>query len=296
MPLRRAWALIRGTLEGYIADDAFSRGASIAYFTLFSLAPVLLVIIAVAGMVFGRDAARGAIVDQLSGLMGRDTAGALQAMLRSASDRFSGALATVIGLATVLLAATGVFGEVQMALNAIWKAKSRRSTLSRLVQARIASLGLVIALGFILMVSLVLSAALAAIAAFLKAILPAGAVLVTAIDVVVSATLITSVFAIMYKTLPDRIVRWRDALPGALFATILFEGGKYLIALYIGQTGIASSFGGAGAIIVMLLWIFYSAQIFLLGAEFSRAWTLGVASDSAMERGEMPLARRFTNG
>lgn len=295
MPLRRAWTLLRGTIDGYVADDAFSRGASIAYFTLFSLAPVLLVIIAVAGMVFGQEAAQGAIVDQLSGLMGRDTAAALQAMLRSASDRFSGTLATLIGLATVLLAATGVFGEVQMALNAIWKAKSRRSTLSRLMRARIASLGLVIALGFVLMVSLVLSAALTAFAEFLKTIVPGVALVVTAIDVVISGSLIAGVFTVMYKVLPDRLVRWRDALPGALFATLLFEGGKYLIALYIGQTDIASSFGGAGAIIVMLLWIFYSAQIFLLGAEFTRSWTLGAGNGDA-DRDEMPLAGHATNG
>lgn len=296
MPLRRAWTLVRGTVEGYIADDAFSRGASIAYFTLFSLAPVLLVIIAVAGMIFGREAAQGAIVDQLSGLMGRDTAGAIQAMLKSAGDRFSGTLATLIGLATILLATTGVFGEVQMALNAIWRAKSRRSTLSRLVRARIASLGLVITLGFVLLVSLVLSAALTAFADFIKVILPAAALAVKAIDIVVSATLIAGVFAVTYKVLPDCVVRWRDALPGAVFATILFEGGKYLIALYIGETDIASSFGGAGAIIVLLLWIFYSAQIFLLGAEFSRVWTLGVPEDSGTDRGNMPPTRRFASG
>ena len=295
MSLSRAWGLIRGTIDGYIADDAFSRGASIAYFTLFSLAPVLLVVIAVAGIIFGRDAAQGAIVDQLSGLMGRDTATALQAMLRSASDRFSGTLATLIGLATVLLAATGVFGEVQMALNAIWKAKSRRSTLSRLMRARIASLGLVISLGFVLMVSLVLSAALTAFAGFLKGVVPAAAFVVTTIDILVSGSLIACVFVVMYKVLPDRLVRWRDAFPGALFATILFEGGKHLIALYIGQTDIASSFGGAGAIIVLLLWIFYSAQIFLLGAEFTRVWTLG-AGNSETDRDDMPLGGRFTSG
>lgn len=296
MSPRRAWTLIRGTIEGYIADDAFSRGASIAYFTLFSLAPVLLVIIAVAGMIFGRDAAQGAIVDQLSGLMGRDTAGAIQAMLRSASDRFSGMLATLIGLVTVLLAATGVFGEVQMALNAIWKAKSRRSTLSRLVRARMASLGLVITLGFVLMVSLVISAALTAFADFIKAIVPAAALAVKAIDIVVSGALIAGIFTALYKVLPDCVVGWRNALAGALVATFLFEGGKYLIALYIGETDIASSFGGAGAIIVLLLWIFYSAQIFLLGAEFSRAWSRGAPEPSGTERGEMPPTRRFISG
>ena len=270
---RGLWRLMRSTVEGYIADDAFSRGASIAYFTLFSLAPVLLVVIAVAGMAFGREAAQGAVVDQLSGLMGRDTAAALQAMIRSASDRLSGTLATILGLGAILLAVSGVFGEIQSSLNAVWKASPRGSTLSRLVRARLASLGLVLVLGFVLMVSLVLSALLTAFGAFLKAHFPAAGLAVQMADLVISVALIASVFAAMYKILPDRPLRWRDVLPGALFATLLFEGGKYLIALYIGETKIASSFGAAGAIIVMLLWIFYSAQIFLLGAEFTRAWT-----------------------
>lgn len=270
--LGSTWRLLRRTIEGFIADDAFSRGASIAYFTLFSLAPVLLVVIAVAGLVFGQKAAEGAVVGQLSGLMGRETAEALQAMIGSASDRMSGLVATLIGLATILLAATGVFGEVQLALNAIWKAKPRRSTLSRLVRARLASLGLVIALGFVLMVSLALSAALAALAKFLKQTFPAAEMALEAADLAISILLISGMFAVMYKVLPDRPVRWRDVAIGALVATGLFEGGKYLIALYIGQTNIASSFGAAGALIVLLLWIFYSAQIFLLGAEFTRAW------------------------
>ncbi|ODT23057.1 MAG: ribonuclease BN [Kaistia sp. SCN 65-12] len=275
---REAWRVIKGTVEGYIADDAFSRGASIAYFTLFSMAPVLLVVIAVAGMVFGRDAAQGAVVDQLSGLMGRDTAAALQAMIRSASHRFSGTLATLLGLGAILLAVSGVFGEVQASLNAVWKASPRGTTLSRLVRARLASFGLVIALGFVLMVSLVLSALLTAFGAFLKAHLPGAGLALQAIDLVLSFALIAGIFTVMYKVLPDRHLRWRDVLPGAVFAALLFEGGKYLIALYIGKTEIASSFGGAGAIIVMLLWIFYSAQIFLLGAEFARAWSTPSAS------------------
>lgn len=272
MALGSIWRLLRRTIEGFIADDAFSRGASIAYFTLFSLAPVLLVVIAVAGLVFGQEAAQGAVVDQLSGLMGRETAEALQAMISSASDRMTGAIATLIGLATILLAATGVFGEVQLALNAIWKAKSRRSTMSRLLRARLASFGLVIALGFVLMVSLALSAVLAAFAKFLKQTFPAAELALEAVDLVISIALISGMFAVMYKVLPDRPVRWRDVAMGALVATGLFEGGKHLIALYIGQTNIASSFGAAGALIVLLLWIFYSAQIFLLGAEFTRAW------------------------
>jgi len=272
-PFVRVRRLLVETVEGFIDDDAFSRGASIAYFTLFSLAPTLLLVIAIAGLVFGRDAAQGAVVDQLSGLMGRDTAEALQAMIRSAGDRMTGVVATLIGLVTIFLAASGVFGEVQSALNAIWKAKSTRSTLSRLVRARMASFGLVITLGFVLMVSLTLSAALTALAKFLRYRFPVAEFAVQAIDLIISVVLISGLFAVMYKVLPDTPIRWRDVAVGALMATGLFEGGKYLIALYIGQTDVATSFGAAGALIVLLLWIFYSTLIFLLGAEFTRAWT-----------------------
>lgn len=272
-PFGRVRRLATATVEGFIDDDAFSRGASIAYFTLFSLAPVLLLVIAIAGLFFGQDAAQGAVVDQLSGLMGRETADATQAMIRSASDRMAGLVATLIGLFTIFLAASGVFGEVQSALNAIWKAKSRRSTMSRLLRARLASFGLVITLGFVLMVSLALSAALTALGKFLKYTFPVAELAVQVTDFVISAALISGMFAIMYKVLPDTPIRWRDVAVGALMATGLFEGGKYLIALYIGQTDVASSFGAAGALIVLLLWIFYSTLIFLLGAEFTRAWT-----------------------
>jgi membrane protein len=270
--LGKVWLLLRMTGEGFIEDDAWSRGASIAYFTLFSMAPTLLVVIAVAGLVFGEDAARGAIVSQLDGLMGRETAEALQAMIRSASDSMSGIWATVIGLVAIVLATSGVFGEVQSSLNTVWKAKSSRSIMSRLMRARLASLGLVVAFGFVLMVSLAVSAALTALMTFLHGVFPVLEVGLVALDVALSIVLISALFAAMYKVLPDTPIAWHDVIVGAVCATLLFAGGKYLIALYIGSSNIASSFGAAGALIVLLLWIFYSAQIFLLGAEFTRAW------------------------
>jgi membrane protein len=270
--LGKIWWLLRLTGEGFIADDAWSRAAAIAYFTLFSVAPTLLVVIAVAGLTFGREAAQGAIVSQLSGLMGRAPAEATQAMIRSASDSMHGAWATVLGLVAILLATTGVFGEVQSSLNAVWNAKSRRSTLSRLMRARIASLGLVIAFGFVLMVSLAVSAALTALMTFLHGIFPILETGLVVVDFALSIVLTSALFAAMYKVLPDTPIAWHDVIVGAVCATLLFAGGKYLIALYIGQSNIASSFGAAGALIVLLLWIFYSAQIFLLGAEFTRAW------------------------
>src|SRR5215831_10529144 len=260
--LGRFWQVLRLTVEGFVADDAFSRGAAIAYFTLFSVAPVLLVVIATAGLVFGEDAAQGAIVRELSGLMGRQTAEALQAMVNSASDRLSGRLATLIGLGAILLATSGVFGEVQSALNAVWKTQSRRSTMTRLVRA----------FGFVLIVSLALSAALGALSTYLHIVFPTLEAGLQVVDFLLSVVLVSALFAAMYKILPDAPIAWRDVGIGALAATLLFAGGKYLIALYIGRSNIASSFGAAGALIVLLLWIFYSAQIFLLGAEFTRAW------------------------
>ena len=270
--LRGIWHLLRDTVEGFIDDDALSRGASIAYYTLFSLAPVLLIAIAIAGLAFGPDAARGAIVDQLSGLMGGKSAEALQAMVESASDPKTGMMASIIGILAALITITGAFGEVQSALNAIWKAKSRRSTLSRLMRARLASLGLVVTSGFLLTVSLVVSAALAALSNYLKAVFPAAEFALQVADIVISGALLTGMFAAIYKVLPDTPIAWRDVIIGALVTAGLFEGGKYVIALYIGKSNVASSYGAAGALIILLLWIFYSAQIFLLGAEFTRAF------------------------
>lgn len=268
------WALIKDTMKNFIADEALSRGASIAYYTLFAIAPVLLIMIAIAGMVFGREAAQTAIVGQLSGLMGESTAKALEEIVRKVGDRGSGLWATLLGIGALILTATGVFGEVQSALNAIWKAKgrSRDSTLTRLARARAASLGLVVTCGFLITVSLATSAGLEALAGYLRGLFPGAETVLAIVDFVVSTALIGFMFGAIYKVLPDRPIAWRDVVVGALVTALLFEGGKYLIALYIGQSDVAATYGAAGALIVLLLWIYYTAQIFLLGAEFTRTF------------------------
>jgi membrane protein len=267
------WLLLRDTVEGFIEDDGLSRGASIAYYTLFSIAPVLLVVVAIAGLVFGRDAAEGAIVTQLSTLMGRQTAEALQAMVESAAKPREGLLATITGVVVLIVATTGVFGEVQAGLNNIWKAApSKSSTLSRLLRARLTSIGLVVTAGFLLTVSLATSAALASVSTYLKYVFPAAGTPLKVVDVVLSGLLIAGLFAAMFKVLPDTPIAWRDVGLGAVVTTILFESGKYAIAFYVGTSNVASSYGAAGALIVLLVWIYYSAQIFLLGAEFTRAF------------------------
>jgi membrane protein len=271
--IRQGWEIVRDTVYGFIADEALSRGAAIAFYTATSLAPVLLIVIAIAGLVFGQDAAQNAIIGQLSGLMGEQTAQLLQTAVASASKKSSGALAALVGLLTLILTASGVFGEMQAALNAIWKAEPSGTAITRLIRARAVSLGLVAALGFLLLVSLVVSAMLAAFGNQINAVLPFGKLLLSAINLVVSFGLISVLFAAIYKMLPDRPLAWKDVIVGAVVTTMLFTAGKSLIAFYIGSSATVSSYGAAGALIAVLLWVYYSAQIFLLGAEFTKACT-----------------------
>jgi membrane protein len=291
-----AW-LLKQSVYAFIEDGALSYGAAIAYYTIFALAPVLLIVIAVAGLAFGRDAAQGAIVAQLSGLMGRQSAEALQAMLKSVHSSGSGTLATIIGIATLLITASGVFGEMQSSLNAIWKARPRKSAISRLIRARIVSLGLVMALGFLLMVSLAVSAALTALGSYLNDFLPGIHLLLQIANFIISFALISLLFAAIYKFLPDTPIAWRDVAIGAVATSLLFTVGKTLIGLYIGSSQVASSFGAAGALIVILLWIYYSAQIFLFGAEFTKCYAHSRGSkapdqqSAAVADGRRPPAR-----
>jgi len=235
--LSAAWHLLRDTFAGFVDDEALSWGASIAYYTLFSIAPVLLVVVAIAGLVFGRDAAQGAIVDQFSVMMGHQTAEALQGMIEGAAKPHEGTLATIIGVIVLFIAVSGVFGEVQSAMNAIWKAAPPEgSTFTRLLRGRLVSMGLVVTAGFLLMVSLAASAALAGFSTYLSIVFPALQPVLAAVDVVLSAVLIGGLFAAMFKVLPDVDIAWRDVAIGALASTILFEGGKYAIAFYIGQS------------------------------------------------------------
>jgi membrane protein len=271
---RHGWRIIKDTAYGFIADEALSRGAAIAFYTATSLAPVLLIVVAIAGLVFGHDAAQNAITGQLSELMGDQTAQLLQTAVASASNykKSSGAIATLIGLVTLILTASGVFGEMQSALNAIWKAEPSGTAITRLIRARAVSLGLVAALGFLLLVSLVVSTFLTAFGSQLNAVLPFGKLILSSLNLVVSLGLITVLFAAIYKILPDRPMSWKDVILGAVITTLLFTAGKSLIAFYIGSSATVSSYGAAGALIALLLWVYYSAQIFLLGAEFTKAY------------------------
>jgi len=266
------WKMLKDTVLSFIDDEVLSRGAAIAFYTVTSIAPVLLIVIAIAGLVFGRDAAQNAISGQFSGLMGRQTADVLQSAIASAAGKSSSIIATIIGVTTLVATASGVFGEMQAALNSIWKTKSQATTVSRLIRARVISLGLVAAMGFLLMVSLVISTGLTAFGNYLDTVLPMGKLILPALNFFVSLVLLGVLFGAIYKVLPDRSLQWKDVVIGALITSVLFNIGKSLIGWYIGSSAIASSYGAAGGLIVLLLWVYYSVQIFLFGAEFTKIY------------------------
>jgi membrane protein len=270
--LTATWSILKETVVSFVEDDALSRGASIAFYTVTSIAPILLIVIAVAGLAFGREAAQNALIGELEALMGHEPASVLQGVIANASQKSSGVWATAVGLITLLIGASGVFAEMQTALNTIWGANPSGTTVAKLIRARAVSVGLVAALGFLLMVSLVVSAALTALGQQLSAVLPFGAVVLHIINIIVSLTFVTILLAAIYKVLPDTPIAWRDVILGAMVTAALFAVGKSLIGFYLGSSAIVSSYGAAGAVIVLLLWIYYSAQIFLLGAEFTKTY------------------------
>ena len=277
-----AWTLIKESVTGFINDNALSHGAAMAFYATTSLAPILLIVVAIAGLAFGDDAARLALSAQISGMMGPETANLFKTALQNASNTSSGTWASIIGLVTLLITASGVFGEMQLSLNKIWKVEPKGSSLSRLVRARAASLGLVAALGFLLLVSLVASAAISALGNLLNAYLPFGEVILALINSIVSFLLIAVLFGAIYKILPDRTLEWRDVRVGAIATAALFTIGKSLIGWYIGSSAVASTYGAAGGLLVTLLWVYYSSEIFLLGAEFTRAYALRHGSRSEL--------------
>ncbi len=278
--LGKVWGILKETVADYMEDGALSKGAAIAFYTILSIGPVLVICIAIAGLAFGQEAAQGAMVGQLKGLMGDQAAEAIQTMIASASNKKSGIWATIIGLGTLLITASGVFGEMQSSLNAIWKAEAKAG-LSGILRARAASLGLVATMGFLLLVSLVVGAGLHALGAYVNSFLPGAETILQVVNFLISFAMVSALFAAIYKILPDRKLAWKDVVVGAVGTAFLFTVGKTLIGIYIGSSSVASSYGAAGALVIVLLWIYYSSQIFLLGAEFTKVWASHHGSEEA---------------
>lgn len=270
LPLRLVWAAIKG----WSKDDVPRLGASLAYYTLFAISPVLVIAIAIAGAAFGEEAVRGQVVGEIDHLIGRQGAEAVQTLLQGAHQDTTSTTALIIGTLTLVVAASGAFLELQHALNTIFRVKSdpKKSGIVRMLLNRLRSFGMVVSIGFLLLVSLIVSAALTALSTRVQESIPGGPTLWQIIDTIVSLGVVTLLFALVYRFLPDVRLAWRDVWTGAFVTSLLFSIGKYLIGLYLGQSSVASSYGAAGSVVVLLMWVYYSAQVLLLGAEFTRVY------------------------
>ncbi|MFN0317180.1 MAG: YihY/virulence factor BrkB family protein [Burkholderiales bacterium] len=294
--LGRLKIVLTESVSSWIDHRAASKGAALAFYTLFSMTPILLLAIAVAGYVFGAEAAQSEIAAQVQGLVGPNGAQAIQALLAAARDPTSGLVATFVASVLLLLGASSVFAELKGSLDELWGAeKSSRSAFSVLLRTRLLSVGLVLGLAFLLLVSLVVSAALALLEGYADNVWGGSAAILAIASSLISFGVIACMFAVIYKTLPEAPLSWHDVWAGAAFTAGLFSLGKYLIGLYLGGSGVASGFGAAGSVIALLLWVYYSAQIFFFGAEFTRQYALWFGSLRGMRVQEMHrLAARET--
>lgn len=305
--IKEIFVLFKDTFDEWNRDHAATWAAALAYYTIFSVGPLLLLAISIAGLVFGHAAAQGQITGRIEGIVGQDAAQVVQQLLQAANKPASGIIGTVIGIATLLLGASGFFGQLQSALNAMWGVRPPRRSILQTVQARSVTFLMVVGVGVLLVALLALSAAIAAVTAFFGQLLPGSVsgILLGAVDFVVSLAVITAIFAAIYKILPDTSVAWKDVWVGAAITALLFTIGKVALGIYLGRASVGSAFGAAGSLVVLLVWIYYSAQIFLFGAEFTQVYSnkygpkLAPAKNAeepratreTAERGDLPEAR-----
>jgi membrane protein len=272
--MRNFFGMLKQTFSEWSEDKAPTLAAALAFYTLFSLAPLLLLIVSILGLVFGQGAAQEQFVGQVRGLVGSSGADAVQTALENADQGSGGILGTIIGIVTLLFGATGIMVQLQNAMNTIWEVKPdpEQSGIMHLIKVRVLSLGMLLAIGFLLLVSLLVSTVLSGLGSYLASILPGAEILWHIVNFFISFTVITLLFALMFKYLPDVRIGWRDVWVGAIFTAFLFEIGKYALGLYLGNSAVASTYGAAGSLVVLLLWVFYSAQLFLFGAEFTQVY------------------------
>ena len=285
--------LAKETVTRWSEDKASALAAALAYYALFSLAPLVLVAVAVAGLVFGQQAAQGQLYSQLAGLIGDAGAKALQDIVANMHQQQGGGIiATIVGLATLLFGASGVFAQLQDSMNTIWKAKPPTTNgIVEFLRVRMLSFSMVLGIGFLLLVSLILSAILAAVGEYLGTFLPGGAAVGQALNATVSLLVVTALFALIYKLLPDTPVAWKDVWLGALVTSFLFTVGKFAIGFYLGKASVASTYGAAGSVVILLLWVYYSSLILYFGAEFTHVFSMRHGSRRAATHTPMPDRR-----
>jgi membrane protein len=270
MRLRELWHIVNTTRREWSRDHALRLSAALAYYTTLSLAPLLLIVIAISALVFGNDRARDAILMQITALIGETGGQAAAKMLENSNRPGTGILAGVTGVVMLLIAATGVVGELQGALNAIWNVERKSGGIKRILRTRIVSFAMILGIGFLLLVSLVISAAISALGTYWGSDI---ALLVKSLHLVLSTAIITTLFAAMFRYLPDVKLKWRNIWLGAFVTAVLFTIGKSLTGLYLAKSSLASSYGAAGSVVIILLWVYYSSAIFLFGAEFTQVYT-----------------------
>jgi membrane protein len=287
--LQNRWIpMLQHAVSAWWNDQAPSKGAALAYYSMFSIAPLLFLIISIAGLIFGPDAVRGMVFDQIASLMGQNGAEAVEEMLANVSEPKTGTWATVVSIAVLLFGASTVFGQLQTALDTIWrvpeeeKQKDKRSGIWSFIRSRLLTFGMVLGLAFLVTVSLILSSALSALGKWWAPVVGQWEVVAHVLDIVVNFGVLTVVFAAIYKLMPRAHVEWRDVWVGGFVTALLFTIGKFLIGLYLGKSDVGSSFGAFGSLVIVMVWIYYSAQIFLLGAEFT--WVY--AHESGSRRGQ----------
>lgn len=272
-------ALLRQAGGAWLADNAPRLGAALAFYTLFSLAPILVVAVSVAGFLFGKEAAQGEIVQQFRGLMGTQGATAIEVIIQSTNRPALGVFATTVGLLAILAGASGAFNELQDALNTIWKVDSTtKSFWAATIRQRFFSLGLVLATGFLLLTSLIVTASLTAAERFVNSVIPASVILFESINFILSFGVITILFALIFKFIPDTTIPWRDVRMGAAVTSLFFMVGKVAIGFYLGHSALTSAYGAAASLVIFLIWIYYSAQILLFGAELTHIYALKYGS------------------
>jgi len=270
---KSVWELMKQTASSWSEINAPRLGASLAFYTLLSIAPLLVVCVGIAGLIFGAKAAQEQIAYQIGNVVGWQNAETLQKLLANASKPAAGITATVVGFLTLLFGASGVFGELRDSMNAVWGVKGTSGTgLMGMIKYRFVSFAMVLGIGFLLLVSLVLSAAIAAAGKFLQGRMPIPESVLHIVSMVVTFIAVTILFALLYKFVPDVHIEWRDVAIGAAVTSLLFSIGKFLIAIYLGKAGVASTYGAAGSLVVFIIWVYYSAQIVFMGAEFTHVF------------------------
>ncbi len=290
MFLKETWEVFKQTSSEWLEDNAARLGAALAFYSVLSLAPLLVIALAIAGAVFGEEAARGEVVAQIGGMVGAEGARAIEDMIAHAQKPGAGVVASLLGALTLLFGAAGVFGELQDALNTIWEVRPRPGRgVWGFMKARFFSFAMVLGTGFLLLVSLVLTAALAALGGFLSGALPVLGPVWHGVNFVISFGVITLLFALIFKVVPDVKIAWKDVWVGAALTAFLFTVGKFLLGLYLGRGTVSSAYGAAGSLVVLVVWIYYSAQILFFGAEFTQVYAKRYGSRIVPAEGAEPV-------